>query len=128
MLLYTLLETTYKACLHLSGFFMEENMKYKKYYHFDKRITLEQANEYVKCLDSHQYLPFIIYKKDKNKWDDEHNKVDEYRIISISSIKDNYVYQYYNELFSKKYEMYIKKTDLSKCVCAYRKNNHKCCS
>ena len=100
-------------------------MKYKNYFHFDKIMTEEEANTYIKNLESHQYLPFITYKKDKQKWDINHNKLDEYRTISISSIKDNYVYQYHNELLSKKYEQYILNTDLSKCVCAYRKNVHK---
>ena len=107
-------------------FFHGGIMKYKGYYHFDKIMTLKEANIYVKNLEDHQYLPFITYKKDKNKWDENHHKLDEYRTISISSIKDNYVYQYYNELLCKNYEKYILDTELSKCVCAYRKNNHKC--
>ena len=101
-------------------------MKYKRYIHFDNIMSLDEAKEYVKNIDNHSYLPFITYKKDKNKWDDEHNKLDEYRTISISSIKDNYVYQYYNEILSKKYDEYIKNTDLDKCVCAYRIGKHKC--
>lgn len=101
-------------------------MKLKKYFHFDSIMSLEQANEYVKKFDNHQYLPFITYKKDKNKWDENHNKLNEYRTISISSIKDNYIYQHYNELLNKKYNEFISNTDLDQCVCAYRKDKHKC--
>ena len=101
-------------------------MKHKRYIHFDNIMSLDEAKEYVKKIDNHSYLPFITYKKDKNKWDDKHNKLDEYRTISISSIKANYVYQYYNEILSKKYDEYIKNTDLDKCVCAYRIGKHKC--
>ena len=99
-------------------------MKYKGYYHFDNRMSLKDANEYVKNLNNHQYLPFITYKKDKNKWKN-HKKIDEYRTISIPSIKDNYVYQYYNKILSVKYEEYIKDTVLDESVCAYRINQHK---
>ena len=99
-------------------------MKYKGYYHFDNRMSLKDVNEYVKNLDNHQYLPFITYKKDKNKWKN-HKKLDEYRTISIPSIKDNYVYQYYNKILSVKYEEYIKDTVLDESVCAYRINQHK---
>ncbi len=100
-------------------------MKYKKYVHFDNILSLKQAKKYMSNIDNHQYLPFITYNKDKNKWDGNHNKLDEYRTISIASIKDNYVYQYYNEIISKKYNEFILNTDLDKCVCAYRKDLHK---
>lgn len=98
-------------------------MKHKSYFHFDNIMSLEQAKVYVTNIDAHQYLPFITYKKDKNKWDDNHQKLDEYRTISISSIKDNYVYQYYNELLSEKYDDFVNNTELDNCVCAYRKKH-----
>lgn len=101
-------------------------MKYKKYYHFDNMLSLEKAKKYIENLDNHQYLPFITYKEDKKKWDNNHKKIDEYRPISISSLKDNYVYQYYNEKISTKYEEYVKNTELDEVVCASRKNKHKC--
>lgn len=101
-------------------------MKYKKYYHFDHMLSFDKAKNYLENIDGHQYLPFITYKEDKKKWDENHNKIEEYRTISIASIKDNYVYQHYNEIISNKYEQYVKDTKLDDAICASRKNKHKC--
>lgn len=100
-------------------------MKYKSYVHFDNKMTLEEAENYIKNLKGHQYLPFITYNEDKNKWGENHKKIKEYRTLSVSSIKDNYVYQYYNEILNDKYNEYIKQTKSNDSVCAYRKGLHK---
>ena len=87
---------------------------YEAYSSFSK-LQKQLPKNFIRChksfianinnIDKHQYLPFIAYKKDKNKWDENHNKLNEFRTISISSIKDNYVYQYYNELLSKLFKI-----------------------
>jgi len=100
-------------------------LKYKNYLHFDNKMSISTAKEYLKNIDNHQYLPFITYKKDKNKWDKNHIKLDESRTISICSHKDRYVYQYYNELISSKYEKFLSNKKYKNCICAYRSKKGK---
>ena len=39
---------------------MEDTMlKYKNYLHFDNKMSIDTAKEYLKNIDTHQYLPFI---------------------------------------------------------------------
>ena len=94
------IETTRLACLHLSGFFHGGIMKNVSYVHFDTEMSKKEARDYLKNIDSHQYLPFITYTVDKKKWDGNHNKTGETRTISVASIKDNYVYQHFNNIIS----------------------------
>lgn len=97
-------------------------LKYKNYLHFDNNIKIQDIREYLKDISNHQYIPFINYKIVKNKWNKTHNYIKDYRIISVSSHKDNYVYQYYNNIINNKYEKYINNNNLSKNICAFRKN------
>ena len=100
-------------------------MKNVSYVHFDTEMSKKEARDYLKNIDSHQYLPFINYTVDKKKWDGNHNKTGETRTISVASIKDNYVYQHFNNIISSKYEKYIDESELKNVVCAYRKGQHK---
>lgn len=100
-------------------------MKNVNYVHFDNKLSKKEANNYLRNISNHQYLPFINYEIDKKKWDSNHNKTGETRTISVASIKDNYVYQYFNNIISNKYEKFIKSSNINDCVCAYRKGQHK---
>ena len=100
-------------------------MKNVNYVHFDNKMSKKEANNYLRNISNHQYLPFINYEIDKKKWDSNHNKTGETRTISVASVKDNYVYQYFNNIISNKYEKFIKSFNINDCVCAYRKGQHK---
>ena len=100
-------------------------MKNVNYVHFDNKMSKKEANNYLRNISNHQYLPFINYEIDKKKWDSNHNKTGETRTISVASVKDNYVYQYFNNIISNKYEKFIESSNINDCVCAYRKGQHK---
>lgn len=74
----------------------------------------------LKNIKSHQYLPFINYKKTKKEWQKNHERKTEYRTISVCSHKDNYIYQYFNNKINPIYEKYIINNNLTKHVCAFR--------
>ena len=84
-------------------------------------MSIKEAKIYLKDISNHQYLPFINYNINKNKWNKNHEYIKDYRTISVCSHKDNYVYQYFNNKINPKYEKYIKKNQIAKCVYAFRK-------
>ena len=102
--------------------------KNKNYTHFDSRKP-----EYWKYLNSiknpkwierHAFYPFIYYKEGRNKFNGE-EIIPKSRDIRYSSHIDRYIYEYYNDILSKKYNKYAKQLGINQAVIAYRTNLNK---
>lgn len=116
---------------------MLDNKKYptKKYLHFDHRIKIENAENYVTNpikIAKHSFLPFIHYVAsfDKNigKANLELNNRPikrKDRDIMYAGHWDNFIYKYYAEILNKKYNEFCVKHELDECSTAYRNNKPK---
>ena len=102
--------------------------KNKGYTHFDSK-----KSEYWKYLNSirnpkwierHAFYPFIYYKEGRNKFNGE-EIIPKSRDIRYSSHIDRYIYEYYNDILSKKYNKYAKQLGINQAVIAYRTNLNK---
>ena len=102
--------------------------KNKGYTHFDSKKP-----EYWKYLNSirnpkwierHAFYPFIYYKEGRNKFNGE-EIIPKSRDIRYSSHIDRYIYEYYNDILSKKYNKYAKQLGINQAVIAYRTNLNK---
>ena len=102
--------------------------KNKGYTHFDNRKP-----EYWKYLNNiknpkwierHAFYPFIYYKEGRNKFNGE-EIIPKSRDIRYSSHIDRYIYEYYNDILSKKYNKYAKQLGINQAVIAYRTNLNK---
>lgn len=122
------------SAFRLVGFEERENMKKRKIYknkgytHFDSRKP-----EYWKYLNSirnpkwierHAFYPFIYYKEERNKFNGE-EIIPKSRDIRYSSHIDRYIYEYYNDILSKKYNKYAKEKGFNQASIAYRTNLNK---
>lgn len=103
--------------------------KIKGYIHFDTRKP-----EYWKYINNirnpewverHAFYPFIHYQEEKKKFDG--NKLIEKtpRDIRYSAHIDRYIYEYYNDILSKKYNNYAKQMGFNQASIAYRTNLNK---
>lgn len=93
--------------------------KIKGYTHFDTRK--EEYWKYLnniknpKWIERHAFYPFIHYQEEKKKFDGNEVIEKPPRDIRYSSHIDRYIYEYYNNILSKKYNTYAKKkTELIK--------------
>jgi len=103
--------------------------KYKVYSHFDDKKKYTHWLSYIKNpknIEKHGFYPFIHFvlaqwKYDKNKKDTKIKSRD----INYSAHIDRYIYEYYNDLLSNKYNEYALGHRMNKCVVAYRNNLNK---
>lgn len=101
------------------------------YTHFDKRIGLNSAWNYIKNplkVAQHGFYPFIYYEKNFNKVSKKYNVVKKnpkMRPICYSSHIDRCIYQYYGYLLNRKYNEYTLINDIDESVLAYRSNKPK---
>ena len=103
--------------------------KTKGYTHFDTRKV-----EYWKYLNNirnpkwverHAFYPFIHYQEEKKKFDGHELIVKLPRDIRYSSHIDRYIYEYYNDILSRKYNKYAKENGINQASIAYRTNLNK---
>ena len=102
--------------------------KNKGYTHFDTRKP--EYWKYInniknpKWIERHAFYPFIYYKEGRNKFNGE-EIIPKSRDIRYSSHIDRYIYEYYNNILSKKYNKYAKQLGINQAVIAYRTNLNK---
>ena len=102
--------------------------KNKGYTHFDTRKP--EYWKYInniknpKWIERHAFYPFIYYKEERNKFNGE-EIIPKSRDIRYSSHIDRYIYEYYNDILSKKYNKYAKQLGINQAVIAYRTNLNK---
>lgn len=107
----------------------------KKYLHFDHRVKIENAENYVTNPDrvaNHSFLPFIHYVDSFEKYTGESNEERNNRPIKEKNRKimyaghwDNFIYKYYaDELLNQKYNEFCLYNGIDDCVTAYRNNKN----
>lgn len=103
--------------------------KTKGYTHFDTRK--EEYWKYLnnirdpKWVERHAFYPFIHYQEEKKKFDGNELIVKSPRDIRYSSHIDRYIYEYYNDILSRKYNKYTKDNGINQASIAYRTNLNK---
>ncbi|WP_017752692.1 reverse transcriptase/maturase family protein [Clostridium tyrobutyricum] len=105
----------------------------KQYPHFDNIISYNKVKNYVENpnkISSHSFFPFIKFIKKFERFDvniklSSKNKrpieIKERPIMYASHI-DNFIYKYYGEKLNDKYNQWVRKNGIDKCVTAYRNN------
>lgn len=76
-------------------------------------------------MEKHAFYPFIHYQEEKKKFDGNELIIKSPRDIRYSSHIDRYIYEYYNDILSKKYNNYAKKMGFNQASIAYRTNLNK---
>lgn len=103
--------------------------KVKGYTHFDTRKV--EYWKYVnkirdpKWVERHAFYPFIHYQQEKKKFDGKELIIKSPRDIRYSAHIDRYIYEYYNNILSKKYNNYAKQMGFNQASIAYRTNLNK---
>lgn len=100
--------------------------KNKDYTHFDTRKP--EFWNYInnirnpKWIERHAFFPFIHYQEEKKKFNGEELIIKSPRDIRYSSHIDRYIYEYYNDILSGKYNKYAKQKGINQASIAYRTN------
>lgn len=108
-----------------------QNAKPASYAHFDRRVGLDTAWDYITNPDkvkTHGFFPFIRYDQIFYKVSNKKGTIevkDKVRPICYSAHIDRCIYQYYSYMLNEKYNEYIRKEQISDCVVAYRNDLHK---
>ena len=103
--------------------------KIKGYTHFDTRKV--EYWKYInnirnpKWVERHAFYPFIHYQEEKKKFDGKELIIKSPRDIRYSAHIDRYIYEYYNNILSKKYNNYAKQMGFNQASIAYRTNLYK---
>ena len=103
--------------------------KQKVYTHFDTRKR--EFWKYIPCIknpkwiEKHAFYPFIHYQEEKKKFNGIELIIKSPRDIRYSSHIDRYIYEYYNDILSKKYNKYARNNGINKVAIAYRTNLQK---
>ena len=103
--------------------------KNKGYTHFDTRKP--EYWKYIndirnpEWIERHAFYPFIHYQEERNKFNGDEIVPKSPRDIRYSSHIDRYIYEYYNNILSKKYNKYAKQLGINQAVIAYRTNLNK---
>lgn len=95
----------------------------KKYAHFDHRIDIFKAVEYIKDSDkivSHGFYPFIHYTMKMEKFSKDASKKIKKREIYYAAHLDRCIYQYYGYLLNSYYNQRIKDDGIDSVPVAYR--------
>ena len=103
--------------------------KIKGYTHFDTRKK-DYWNYLAKIknpkwIERHAFYPFIHYQEEKKKFNGTELITKSPRDIRYSAHIDRYIYEYYNEKLSIKYNKYAKNIGVNQASIAYRTNLHK---
>ena len=103
--------------------------KLKGYTHFDTRKRdywnyLPRIKN-PKWIESHAFYPFIHYQEEKKTFDGIKLIPKKPRDIRYSAHIDRYIYEYYNEKLSIKYNRYAKNIGINQASIAYRTNLQK---
>lgn len=104
----------------------------KHYPHFDRKISLKEANALVsdpERVARHKFYPFFLYNEEwqpfRTKKDASTGKIKrpavKSRPIRYASRKDAYILTYYRRILSEKYESRLDELGISECPIAYRK-------
>lgn len=103
--------------------------KNKGYTHFDSRkpeywkyINNITNSEWI---EKHAFYPFVHYQEDKIKFNGKEIIRKPPRDIRYSAHIDRYIYEYYNDILSKKYNKYVKEKGINQAAIAYRTNLNK---
>ncbi len=114
---------------------IKQDKKVRNYQHIDNPLDLDNEKIFGKVISiiedikNHQFLPFI--KRDKIEVRFRKNKTgkvqrsQKVRPIMYASHIDAHIYSYYNFVFQKIYENYLKKKNIDDVVIAYRKLKEK---
>ena len=100
--------------------------KVKGYVHFDTRKR-DYWNYLAKIknpkwVERHAFYPFIHYQEEKKKYNGKELIIKPPRDIRYSAHIDRYIYEYYNEKLSIKYNRYAKEKGINQASIAYRTN------
>lgn len=97
----------------------------RRYPHFDRPLSLEQATALVTNPDSvarHAFLPFLCFKLVQLRYKRRENKVvTKERPVAFSSHADSHIFGYYSHLLNEKYEEELVHLGISDSVLAYRR-------
>lgn len=112
----------------------KEYLKYKKYPHFDKRMSVKKARKLLKnqnTIKEHGFFPFIHYTIKSKKLEIVNDKIyakkkSKEREIYYCAHFDRYIYQHYAHLIGLKYNEYVTNNHIDECSGAYRINRGKC--
>jgi len=91
----------------------------KLYSHFDTPLSFESAHEYVSDpakVTRHSFLPFLSFELERRRI----NKKPKSRPIKYASHVDGYIYSYYAQHLTVRYEALITANGLDRAVLAYR--------
>lgn len=95
----------------------------KRYAHFDHRIDINRAAEFIKNPESvakHGFYPFIHYTMKMNKYNKKSGKKVKTREIYYAAHIDRCIYQYYAYLLNAYYNKRIKQDGIDAVPVAYR--------
>ena len=101
------------------------------YVHFDRKVGLNQAWNYVTDVNKvakHSFYPFITYDQIFYKVSNKNSTVsvkEKVRQICYAAHIDRCIYQYYAFLLNEKYNVYVDQKGISDSAIAYRTNLHK---
>lgn len=105
-----------------------EKYKHSKgYSHFDVPKPIGKCKKYIEdplSIESHAFLPFIHYQKQKSKFKNGKLLPKEPRDIFYCSHFDRLVYGYYSLKLNDKYINLIKELGIDDCIAAYRNDNY----
>jgi len=98
----------------------------KGYPHFDLPLSFVEAKKLVtnsQTVATHSFYPFLAYDKSERKMKRVQNRnksSNKLRPIRYAAHKDGYIYAYYSNGLSGRYEDRLKELGLDTCVLAYR--------
>lgn len=112
----------------------KEYLKYKRYAHFDKRMSVKEAKKLLcneNIIKNHGFFPFVHYTIKSKKIENVNDKVyakkePKKREIYYCAHFDRYIYQHYAHQLGTVYNDYVTKNGIDDCVGAYRINKGKC--
>lgn len=103
----------------------DKNLTKKMYAHFDKRVTINDAWDYIcnpEIVAKHGFYPFIHYIQEFNKYSQATGIKPKKREICYSAHLDRCIYQYYSFLLNEKYNIRVNRDGLNTVAVAYRNN------
>ena len=108
-----------------------KNARARKYAHFDDKISLENAWDYIRNpanIVKHGFYPFIHYEKKFNKYKKENGKgyiKEKSRDLCYSAHIDRHIFSYYGYLVNQEYNKYLENHNMELVAVAYRDNLRK---
>ena len=102
-----------------------KNKLARNYAHFDKKISLDIAWNYIsnpEKVASHGFYPFIYYTKEFTRYSKDKGRVPKERNLCYSAHIDRYIFQYYGYQLNEQYNRRVMKDGTNDAVIAYRNN------